>query len=441
MIEFIRDRLLEYNLPEGWQGLNGQFWALVFAYAGVTLFILFTVFAIHTILKKVVIRAIKAYAARSKNKWVSTFIERSVPDRLIKIVPGIVIYLFAPIFPGLQIWIERLASSYIIFMILYTLFPSLDSLDIIYSRHEVSRERPIKGLLQIAKIILVIIGVILTLAVLLDRSPWVLLSGIGVFSAVLLLVFQNSILGFVAGIQLASNDMIRVGDWIEMPKYNANGDIIEISLHTVKVQNFDKTITMIPSHALISDSFKNWRGMFGTGGRRIMRSVYIDMSSVKFCTDEMLAKYKKFHLIKDYIDEKIAEIDEYNREHNVDLTQLINGRRLTNIGTFRAYVLEYLKNHPQIHKDMLTIVRQLDPGPDGIPIQIYAFTNDTLWKNYEGIQSDIFDHILAVVPQFDLRIFQNPSGEDMRQMYMARSSPALTEGATPLLAKGKGDMD
>ncbi|HZK34975.1 MAG TPA: mechanosensitive ion channel domain-containing protein [Bacillota bacterium] len=428
MIDFLRDKLLEYNLADNWQDGGGQFWASILAYAGTIFLILLICLFTHIILKKVIIRAIKVYADRSKNKWDDAFVDHGVPDRLVKIAPAIIIYLFASVFPdNIELWIGRLASSYIIFMVIYTIFPALDSLDTIYSKQEVSRERPIKGLLQVAKIILVILGAILILAVLMDSSPWVLLSGIGVFSAVLMLVFQNTILGFVAGIQLSGNDMVRVGDWIEMPKYNADGDIIEITLHTVKVQNFDRTITMIPTHAMISDSFKNWRGMFSAGGRRIKRSVYIDMSSVSLCTEEMLSRYEKFHLIKDYIQEKQVEIDNYNQEHDIDPSQLVNGRRMTNLGTFRAYVVEYLKNHPKIHKDMLIIVRQLHPEPNGIPIEIYAFTNDTKWKNYEGIQSDIFDHILAIVPQFDLRIFQNPSGADMKQILSDKKQLSLLD--------------
>jgi miniconductance mechanosensitive channel len=210
--------------------------------------------------------------------------------------------------------------------------------------------------------------------------------------------------------------MVQIGDWIEMPKYGADGDVIDISLHTVKVQNWDKTITTIPTHALIADSFKNWKGMSEAGGRRIKRSIYIDMTSIKFCDEEMLERFKKIRYIQQYINDKTEEIEEYNKRLGIDTDSLVNGRHLTNIGTFRAYIVQYLKNHPRIHKGMTQIVRQLEPTEKGLPIEIYAFTNDTAWAAYESIQSDIFDHILAVVPEFDLRLFQNPSGHDLRRL-------------------------
>jgi miniconductance mechanosensitive channel len=317
----------------------------------------------------------------------------------------------------MQIWVQRAASSYITLITLLIVFSLMDGFEGLYRTFEVSREKPIKGILQVLKIIFSLIAVIIIVSILLDRSPWVLLSGIGVFSAVLMLVFQNSILGFAAGIQLSGNDMVRVGDWIEMPKYNADGDVIDITLHTVKVQNWDRTITMIPSHAMISDSFKNWRGMTESGGRRIKRAVYIDMNSIQFCTEEMLQRYEQYHYLTDYIKSRRREIEEYNRELGVDPGQLVNGRRMTNIGTFRAYVQAYLENLPTLNKDMAMMVRQLAPTEYGLPIEIYCFTASTRWSEYEAVQADIFDHILAVIPQFDLRIFQSPSGKDVESRY------------------------
>ena len=237
----------------------------------------------------------------------------------------------------------------------------------------------------------------------------------GAMTAILLLVFKDSILGLVASIQLTSNDMVRIGDWIEMPKYGADGDVIDVTLHTVKVQNWDKTITTIPSYALISDSFKNWRGMAESGGRRIKRAIYIDLTSIKFCTSEMLDRFEKFQLITDYIRTRKAEITEYNQEHQVDTSELINGRNLTNVGTFRAYLVAYLHHHPKIHQDLTFLIRHLPPGEQGLPIEIYVFSNDQVWANYEAIQADIFDHIFSVVPMFDLRLFQNPTGADFQQ--------------------------
>jgi len=233
--------------------------------------------------------------------------------------------------------------------------------------------------------------------------------------AVFLLIFKDSLLGLVAGVQLSSNDMIRLGDWIEMPKYGANGDVTDISLVTVKVENFDKTITTIPTYALISDSFKNWRGMTQSGGRRINRSVYIDTTSIGFCTDEMLEEFEKIEYLSDYIRSKRHEIVQYNLEKKIDTSNSVNGRHLTNIGVFRIYIESYLRNHPKIHKDMIQMVRQLPPGEHGLPLELYVFTNDTAWVTYENVQSDIFDHLLAVVPQFGLRIFQNPTGYDISQ--------------------------
>ena len=216
--------------------------------------------------------------------------------------------------------------------------------------------------------------------------------------------------------QLSQNDMVRIGDWIEMPKYGADGDVIDVTLNTVKVQNWDKTITTIPAYALVSDSFKNWRGMSESGGRRIKRAVYIDMNSVTFCNKEMLDRFEKYQLIKSYIKSKRVEIANYNRDHFIDTSELVNGRNLTNIGTFRAYLAAYLKNHPKIHNDMTFLIRHLPPGQYGLPIEVYVFSNDQVWANYEAIQADIFDHILAVVPKFDLRVFQNPTGHDFRGM-------------------------
>ncbi|MFW5886783.1 MAG: mechanosensitive ion channel family protein, partial [Bacteroidota bacterium] len=241
-------------------------------------------------------------------------------------------------------------------------------------------------------------------------------AGMGALAAVLMLVFKDSILGLVAGIQISAYDMVRIGDWIEMPSHNADGDVIDISLNTVKVQNWDKTITTIPTYALVSESFYNWRGMQEAGGRRIKRNISIDMKSVKFCTKEMLEKFKKIQYLKSYIEDKEKELLEFNKKNNVDEYILVNGRRLTNIGVFRKYLEAYLRNHPHIHKNMTFLVRHLQPTDRGIPVEIYVFANDTVWANYEGIQADIFDHVLAVIPEFGLRVFQSPSGDDFQKM-------------------------
>jgi miniconductance mechanosensitive channel len=255
------------------------------------------------------------------------------------------------------------------------------------------------------------------IAIVLNKSPLYFLTGLGALSAVLMLIFKDPILGFVAGIQLTANKMVARGDWLEMPKYDADGDVLEIGLTTVKVQNWDKTITTIPTYALISESFKNWRGMQESGGRRIKRFVYLDLGSIKFCTEEMLERFSRIQYITEYIERKKKEISEYNEAFQVDTSILVNGRHLTNIGTFRAYVTAYLKNHPMINQDMTFLVRQLAPTPQGLPLEIYVFCKDKIWANYEAIQADIFDHILAVVPEFDLRVFQEPSGGDFRESF------------------------
>ena len=286
----------------------------------------------------------------------------------------------------------------------------------IYRSTDSSREISIKSLVQFLKVILYFVVGLFALSVLLGKSPDYLLGGLTAITAVLLLIFRDAILGLVAGIQLTVNRMISRGDWIEMPKYGADGDVLDVSLTTVKVQNWDKTITTIPTYALISESFKNWRGMQESGGRRIKRSVYIDISTVKFCDGEMLERFARIQYITAHIERKKRELAEYNEVNKVDLTNLVNGRRMTNLGTFRAYVTAYLKNHPQINQDMTFLVRQLAPTEQGLPIEIYVFCKDIVWANYEAIQADIFDHILAIVPEFDLRVFQEPTGADFRAL-------------------------
>jgi miniconductance mechanosensitive channel len=292
----------------------------------------------------------------------------------------------------------------------------LNTVEVIYSNFRASKEIPIKGFIQITKIAIYFLSAIFVISILLNKTPVYLLSGIGALAAVLMLIFRDSILGFVAGIQLAANRMVSNGDWIEMPKYGADGDVLEVALTTVKVQNWDKTITTIPTYALISESFKNWRGMQESGGRRIKRSVNIDMNSISFCNEEMLERFGKVQYISEYIETKRAELEEFNKAAKVDNASLANGRRMTNVGTFRAYVRAYLRNHPMINEQMTFLVRQLQPTQNGLPIEIYVFSKDQVWANYEAIQADIFDHILAVVPEFDLRVYQNPSGSDFRDL-------------------------
>lgn len=380
------------------------------------LLILLLSLAAYFLTKKIILGIITRYIKTFRFKWVQILLEKKVFSRLSHFTPAIIIFAFAGTFPEYQSIIQRLSVAYMIMMGTFVAEALLNAAEGIYQTFEVAKFKPIRGIIQVVKIFLFTLGGIWFIATIIDRSPLLLLSGIGALTAVLLLVFKDSLLGLVGGIQLAANDMVRLGDWIEMPKYGADGDVIDITLITVKVKNFDNTITTIPTYALISDSFKNWRGMQESGGRRIKRSVYIDSSSIKFCTEEMLERYAKIEYISDYIHNKKLEIEAYNQEHQIDPSNPINGRRLTNIGTFRAYLQAYLKNHPAIHKGMTQMVRQLPPGEHGLPIEIYAFTKDTAWTNYESVQADIFDHILAAIPHFDLRIHQNPTGYDFQYL-------------------------
>jgi miniconductance mechanosensitive channel len=366
------------------------------------------------ITKKVVFKVVTHIVTNNKYTWYDMLLERRVFQRLSHIVPALIIYYFAPTFPTFQHLIEKGAIVYLIIMGLMVINSVLNAINDIYQTFEISKIRPIKGYIQVVNIIVITVGIILVIANLIGKNPLIFLSGIGALSAVLLLVFKDSLLGLVAGIQLSANDMVRVGDWIEMPKYGADGDIIDISLNTVKVQNFDKTITTIPSYALISDSFINWRGMQTSGGRRIKRSLFIDTSSITFCTEEMIEKFKNIHYLSDYIVVREREIAEFNSKNDINRTNPVNGRALTNIGVFRAYIGKYLQHHSGINQEMTLLVRQLAPTEHGLPLEIYAFSNDIRWAVYETIQADIFDHLFAVAQEFGLRLFQNPSGEDLK---------------------------
>lgn len=384
---------------------------------GILVFVIFIIcILVNLILKKAVLKILARIILKNKYKWDNKLLEHKVFYHIANIAPAIIIYAFAPSIPEFADIIKRGASIYFLIVFIFVFNALIDSVNDIYLDYEISKVRPIKGLLQVVKIIFYIIIGIVVIASLMGESPLILLSGIGALAAVFSFVFKDSILGFIAGIQLTSNDMLRIGDWIEMAKYGADGDVIDITLNTVKVQNFDKTIVSIPAYALVSDSFKNWRGVMEFGGRRIKRSIYIDVNSIGFCTPEMIEKFKKIRYLKDYVTEKEAELKEYNKIHSKDSNLLINGRHMTNIGTFRIYITEYLKHHPDLHKEMSVMVRQLPPAENGLPIEIYAFTNDTNWENYESVQADIFDHIFSIAEEFGLRIFQNPTGYDVKQI-------------------------
>lgn len=386
------------------------------------------------ITRRVLLRLIGQAVAATPNKYDDALLGRGVISRLAHVVPALVVFLgisYVPGLPdGLVTVVRNVANAYMIFTVALSLGNVLNAIGDIYERTNPARarNRPIKGYLQLIKIIAFIVAGILVVAVLIERSPLLLLSGLGAMTAVLMLVFKDTILSFVASVQLSSHDMLRVGDWLEMPALNADGDVIDIALHTVKVQNWDRTITSIPTWRLINESFKNWRGMSESGGRRIKRALYLDQTSVRFLSDEERARLKRFALIDEYLDRKREELEAYNKVLLEQGRDPVNTRRVTNLGTFRAYVAAYLKAHPRVHPEMTQMVRQLQPGPTGLPLEVYCFTATTAWVEYEGIQADIFDHLYAILPEFGLRIFQEPGGADMRHMLEALPAAAVSAG-------------
>ncbi|HEY9143637.1 MAG TPA: mechanosensitive ion channel domain-containing protein, partial [Arenimonas sp.] len=357
--------------------------------------------------QRITLRVLVRMVEASSVKWDDALLARGVISRLSHAVPAIVIYLGVPVVPNLPDGavevVRNVAAAYVVLTAAQALSAFLASLQDIYEANdpERARSRPIKGYLQVVKIVLFVLSAVLIIAVLVDKSPLLLLSGFGAMTAVLMLVFKDTILSLVASVQIQSNDMVRVGDWIEMPKYGADGDVIDVALHTVKVQNWDKTITTIPTHTLIADSFKNWRGMSESGGRRIKRALPIDQGTVRYLSNEEREDLSRFVLLQPYLEKKASELAEWNAQRQGKAP--VNLRRLTNLGTFRAYAHAYLQAHKGIRDDMTLLVRQLDPGPQGLPIEIYCFTATTAWNDYEDIQSDIFDHLLAILPEFGLR--------------------------------------
>ena len=372
------------------------------------------------VIKRILVGTVRAVAKRSKVTWDDALIKHNVVGRIVQLVPAFIIFAGVAFVPDLPEYgaklIRNIAMGYMVLVSTMALTALLGAANTVYSSLPVAKVRPLKGFVQLLQIVVWIVGGVLIVATLLDRSPLILLSGFGAMTAILLLVFKDTILSLVASVQLTAQDMVRVGDWIEMPQFGADGDVIDVQLHTVKVQNWDKTITTIPTHRLISDSFKNWRGMQSTGARRIKRSVLIDVNSIRFQSRQEIDHFKRFALLKDYIAAKEAELAAYNDALEYEVIEAVNTRRLTNIGTFRAYAESYLQNHPRIHKGMTLMVRQLGADAHGLPLEIYCFTNTTVWAEYEGIQADIFDHLLAIIPEFGLRIYQQPAGSDLASL-------------------------
>ena len=389
-----------------------------------SLFIIFgiiflTAIIVHLILHRLVLRTFEKRAQASSHLWLQIITQNKLFHRLAFTLQGIIVNVQA------VLWLQKgsdaaqiLTTVAQLWVMLYALLSFFSLLDVIFNLSQklsVASQLPLKGIFQGVKLVSAILVGILIISLLLGQSPAILISGLGAMAAVLRLVFKDPILGLVAGIQLSANDMLKLGDWLEMPKYGADGAVTDIGLTTVKVRNWDNTITTIPTWSLVSDSFKNWSGMSASGGRRIKRSINIDTTSVHFLDEQEQQRLIQARLLKPYMDSRHEEITMWNQQHGGG-ESVLNLRKMTNIGTFRAYLNEYLRNHPRIRKDMTLMVRQLAPDNNGLPIEIYAFTNTVVWAEYDSIQADIFDHLFAVVEEFGLRIHQSPTGNDIRAL-------------------------
>ncbi|WP_019837322.1 mechanosensitive ion channel family protein [Acinetobacter towneri] len=370
------------------------------------------------IAKQIVVRGIRKLISKMTFTNSEIISQHSVIRRIANIVPAVVIMNGITTVPHLsdkvESFVQMAAQAFIFLTIALAISEFLNIFNLFYQRNPKSRNKPIKGYLQLVKLIIYVVCALMILGTFLKKDVFTLLAGFGAMAAVLMLVFQNTILSLVASVQISSYDMVRIGDWIEMPSLNADGDVIDMSLHTVTVQNWDKTLTTIPTNKLITDTFKNWRGMQEAGARRIKRAILIDQSSVHFMTEQEQSKLKEFLILDQYLHSKNEEIEQFNQQ--LANQSQYNQRRLTNLGTFRAYVEFYLKQHPGINQSQSLIIRQLQPSSEGLPLEIYAFTKTTAWKEYESIQSDIFDHLLAIIPEFDLKVYQAPSGSDLKQI-------------------------
>ena len=382
------------------------------------------------IAKQIVVRGIRKLISKMTFTNSEIISQHSVIRRIANIVPAVVIMNGITTVPHLsdkvESFVQMAAQAFIFLTIALAISEFLNIFNLFYQRNPKSRNKPIKGYLQLVKLIIYVVCALMILGTFLKKDVFTLLAGFGAMAAVLMLVFQNTILSLVASVQISSYDMVRIGDWIEMPSLNADGDVIDMSLHTVTVQNWDKTLTTIPTNKLITDTFKNWRGMQEAGARRIKRAILIDQSSVHFMTEHEQSKLKEFLLLVQYLHSKNEEIEQFNQQ--LANQSQYNQRRLTNLGTFRAYVEFYLKQHPGINQSQSLIIRQLQPSSEGLPLEIYAFTKTTAWKEYESIQSDIFDHLLAIIPEFGLKVYQAPSGSDLKQIgapFKASSAKSL----------------
>ena len=419
------------NLLEGYLinlGLSEDLTTLILRASGVA-FLLTLAILTHVLTKSIIMRVVGSWVKKTKTKWDDLIFEKKIIPRLSQIVPVVVVAVLSPlVFEGDAFYtqlVDKFVAVYLIILVMMILDAVLNLVEAVLGTRPFAQRLPLKGILQAIKLIGTLVGVILVISELMDESPIALFSGLGAMTAVLLLIFREAILGFVAGVQLSANNLVQKGDWIAMPKYGADGDVVDVTLTTVLVQNWDKTITSIPAYALIQDSFKNYRNMEKVvKGRRIKRSLYIDQSSVMTLSQEVTERFGKYKFLKAYIEQKREEIQAHNAMLEDDANLRVDGRALTNVGTFRAYCLAYLKNHPEIRQDLTLLVRQLDPTPQGLPLQVYCFTKDTRWAVYEGIQADIFDHLIAVAPEFQLRLFQSPSGLDLRDLVQSAADPS-----------------
>lgn len=382
--------------------------------------------AIHLVLHRVVLAALQRRGQQSQRVWQQAITQYKLFQRVALLLQGVIISIQATLWlqsgSQTQAVIVTAAQVWILAFTLLSLFSLLDTLLALLRQSPISNQLALRGIFQGLKLVAAILIGIMIVSLLMGKSPLLLLSGLGAMTAVLMLVFKDPILGLVAGIQLSANDMLKIGDWLEMPKYGADGAVTDIGLTTVKVRNWDNTVTTIPTYALISDSFKNWRSMSESGGRRIKRSLNIDTGSVHFLSEEEQRRLQRNPLLHSYLNDKTQELSRHNQEIAIDLASPLNGRRLTNLGTLRAYLEAYLRAHPRIHQNMTLMVRQLAPTPEGLPLEIYAFTNTTVWAEYESIQADIFDHILAVIDEFGLRVHQTPTGNDLRGMLLQNAN-------------------
>jgi miniconductance mechanosensitive channel len=416
MIYFIKSKFIEKLLLLG----VTEFWSHFITKMSLVITALVLAYVIDRVVRYLLFSIFVRLVRKSKTDWDDLLVEHKVFYAIAHLVPVLFIFYIIPeILDENLVWVdylERLNKVVVILVLAVLLFRFLNVVKTIISRIESFKDKPLDSYLQLVKIIISIILFLLSLSILAKTSIGYFFGAFGAMTAVVILVFKDTLLGFIGSIQLSANDMIRVGDWISMEKFGADGDVIEINLTTVKVRNWDKTITTVPTYSLISDSFKNWRGMQETGSRRIARSIFINQSTIKFADEELINRFKKIHLLHDYIVNKELEVTKYNEVNKIDTAMVSNGRRITNIGTFRAYLVSYLKKHPKINQDLTILVRQLDPTINGIPLQIYAFSKDIEWVTYEGIQSDIFDHVLAVISQFELSLFQSPSGADFTKV-------------------------